>query len=115
MGVADSSVQPRIGHETQLDAERLWTDILDYVRPRVSREGFDTWLAPTRGCTLSNGALEVEVPNSFFADWLSQHYSAEVRAALSSVSQQELSVSFRPRDAVDTGVLIRRAPARRPG
>jgi chromosomal replication initiator protein len=114
MGVADSSVQPRIGHETQLDAERLWTDILDYVRPRVSREGFDTWLAPTKGCKLSNGALEVEVPNSFFADWLSQHYSAEVRAALSGVSQQELSVSFRPRDAVDTGVLIRRAPVRRP-
>ena len=62
---------------------------------------------------MSNGILEVEVPNSFFADWLSQHYSAEVRAALTNVSQQELSVSFRPRDTIDTGVLIRRAPVRR--
>jgi chromosomal replication initiator protein len=114
MGVADSGVQPRVGRETPLDAERLWTDILDYVKPRVSREGFETWLAPTRGCVLSDGVLAVEVPNSFFADWLSQHYSAELRAALSSVSQQELSVSFRPRDAGDTGVLIRRAPVRRP-
>ncbi len=114
MGVTDSGVQPRVGHEALLDAEGLWTDILDYVRPRVSREGFDTWLAPTRGLALSGGVLEVEVPNSFFADWLSQHYSAEVRAALTSVSQQEFSVCFRPRDAVDTGVLIRRAPARRP-
>jgi chromosomal replication initiator protein len=114
MGVTDSGVQPHIGHEALLDAERLWSDILDYVRPRVSREGFDTWLAPTRGLVLSGSILEVEVPNSFFADWLSQHYSAEVRAALTSVSQQEFSVCFRPRDAVDTGVLIRRAPARRP-
>lgn len=114
MGVADSGVQPRVGRETPLDAERLWADILDYVKPRVSREGFETWLAPTRGCVLSNGVLAVEVPNSFFADWLSQHYSAELRAALSSVSQQELSVSFRPRDAADTGVLIRRAPVRLP-
>jgi chromosomal replication initiator protein len=114
MGVADSGVQPRVGHETPLDAERLWTDILDYVKPRVSREGFETWLAPTRGCVLSKGVLTVEVPNSFFADWLSQHYSAELRAALSSVSQLELSVSFRPREAADTGVLIRRAPVRRP-
>jgi chromosomal replication initiator protein len=114
MGVTDSGVQPRVGHEALLDAEGLWTDILDYVRPRVSREGFETWLAPTRGLALSGSVLDVEVPNSFFADWLSQHYSAEVRAALTSVSQRALSVSFRPRDAADTGVLIRRAPARRP-
>jgi len=114
MGVADSDVQTRIGHETPLDAARLWTDVLDYVRPRVSREGFETWLTPTRGCSLSSSVLEVEVPNSFFADWLSQHYSAEVRAALSSVCQREMSVSFRPRESMDTGVLIKRAPARRP-
>jgi chromosomal replication initiator protein len=114
MGVTDSGVQPHVGHEALLDADGLWTDILDYVRPRVSREGFETWLAPTRGLALSGSVLDVEVPNSFFADWLSQHYSTEVRAALTSVSQRELSVSFRPRDAADTGVLIRRAPARRP-
>jgi len=58
--------------------------------------------------------LFVEVPNSFFADWLSQHYSAELQAALLNVSRQELTVSFRPRDAADTGVLIHRAPVRRP-
>jgi chromosomal replication initiator protein len=114
MGVADSDVRPRVGHQTLLDAAKLWADILDYVKPRVSREGFETWLMPTRGSELTNGVLEVEVPNSFFADWLSQHYSAEVRAALTSVCQQELSVSFRPRDAADTGVLIRHSPVRRP-
>jgi chromosomal replication initiator protein len=114
MGVADSDVETRVGHQTLLDAAKIWADVLAYVKPRVSREGFETWLTPTRGCALTNGVLEVEVPNSFFADWLSQHYSAEVRAALTSVSQQELSVSFRPRDAADTSVLIRRAPVRRP-
>lgn len=114
MGVADSDVHTSVEREALLDAEALWTDVLDYVKPRVSREGFDTWLAPTKGIALSGSVLEVEVPNSFFADWLSQHYSAEVRAALTNVSRQELSVSFRPRDAADTGVLIRRAPARRP-
>lgn len=114
MGVADSGVQVRVEREALLDAEGLWAAILDYVRPRVSREGFETWLAPTKGVALSGNVLEVDVPNSFFADWLSQHYSAEVQAAMTSVSRQELSVSFRPRDAADTGILIRRAPARRP-
>jgi chromosomal replication initiator protein len=114
MGVADSEVKLRVGQEIVPDAAKLWTDILDYVRPRISREGFETWLAPTRGRAIRNGTLEVDVPNSFFADWISQRYSAEVRAALASVSGQELTVTFRPRDAVDAGVLLRRAPARRP-
>ncbi len=115
MGVADSEVRSRVGQETLLDAEKLWTDILDYVRPRISREGFETWLAPTKGRTIRNGTLEVDVPNSFFADWISQRYSTEVQSALAGISGQELTVSFRPRDAADSGVLIRRAPVRRPG
>ena len=114
MGVADSEVQLRVGQEILLDAVKLWTDILDFVRPRISREGFETWLAPTKGRAIRNGTLEVDVPNSFFADWISQRYSAEVRAALAGVSGQELTVSFRPRDAADSGVLIRRTPVRRP-
>ncbi|HTW92395.1 MAG TPA: chromosomal replication initiator protein DnaA [bacterium] len=114
MGVAESDIRPPAEQEVQIDAGKLWTDIIDYVRPRVSREGFDTWLAPTRGRTVSGGTLEVEVPNSFFADWLSQHYSAEIRAALASISPLELSVSFRPLGADNPEVLIRRAPARRP-
>jgi len=114
MGVADSELHSHVGQESP-DAGRLWTDVLDYVRPRVSREGFETWLAPTRGRAIRDGTLEVDVPNSFFADWISQRYLAEVRAALSEVTGQELAVSFRPRDSADSGVLIRRAPARRPG
>jgi len=113
MGVADSDVQARIGHEALPDAGKLWADVLDYVRPRISREGFETWLAPTRGRTLAGEVLVVEVPNSFFADWISQHYSAEVRTALASISLRELSLSFRPRDNADTETLVRRAPARR--
>jgi len=113
MGVADSEVRSRVGHDVVPDASKLWTDILDYVRPRISREGFETWLAPTKGCALKNGVLEVEVPNSFFADWISQRYAAEVRSALVGVSGQEISVSFRPRDVADAGTLIRRAPSRR--
>jgi chromosomal replication initiator protein len=115
MGVADSEVRLHVGHDVMPDAVKLWTDVLDYVRPRISREGFETWLAPTRGRAVRNGTLEVEVPNSFFADWISQRYSTEVRSALANVSGQELTVSFRPRDAADSGVLIRRAPVRRPG
>ena len=113
MGVADSDVQTRFGHDTQPDAEKLWADVLDFVRPRISREGFDTWLVPTSGAALVDGALVVEVPNSFFADWISQHYSGEVHAALASVCEHELSVSFRPRDNADTGALLRRAPVRK--
>ncbi len=114
MGVADSEVQPRVGHDSEPDAAKLWADILDYVRPRISRDGFETWLAPTRGRAIRNGLVEVEVPNSFFADWIGQRYSTEIRAALASVSDQELSVSFKPGDAASPVLVPRHEPMRRP-
>jgi len=85
---------------TATEPSQLWQAALEFLRLRVSREGFETWLTPTRARALHEDTVEVEVPNSFFADWLSQHYAADVRAALATVAGTDLKVAFRPRDAV---------------
>jgi chromosomal replication initiator protein len=67
--------------------------------------------------------LEVEVPNSFFAEWIGQRYSTEIRSALASLNQQPAGtggrpaaqqVSFRPTDRTTSPVLVRREPQLRP-
>lgn len=67
------------------EATRLWQSVLDYLKVGISREGFETWLEPTRGLQLSGKTLEVAVPNPFFADWISQRYATDIRAALRAV------------------------------
>jgi chromosomal replication initiator protein len=98
-------------------AAELWSEVLELLKLRVNREGFDTWLAPTRGRTVENKTIEVEVPNGFFADWISQHYSAEIRAALATLTGQDYALSWRARDVADAASLRRRSapPAVPPG
>lgn len=112
MGLAESRLPVGPATEAMPDAVKKWSDVLEYLRLRVGREGFETWLAPTKGVSIAGGALEVEVPNPFFADWISHHYAAELRAGVAAVTGQDLDVSFRA-DNAGTGVVSRREPGRR--
>ncbi|MFO7674819.1 MAG: chromosomal replication initiator protein DnaA [bacterium] len=97
-------------------AHGLWTQVLEFLKSRINKEGYETWLAPTKGWAVSDDALEVSVPNGFFADWISQHYAANVREALVSISGRDLKLSFRARDATDAASLRRpSAVSPRPG
>lgn len=75
----------------------LWREVLACLQSRVGREGFETWLAPTRCLSIADGLAEIEVPNPFAADWLAQHYLSDIRTVLSTVLGRDCSVVFRPR------------------
>jgi len=112
MAVADSSVRK---HSQDVDtAQRLWAEVLDQLSLQVNRQGFDTWLAPTRVRALRSDSLEVEVPNSFFAEWIGQHYLNDIRAALRNTAGKDLTVSFYPRDLADAAALQRQISLTRP-
>ncbi|OYD16482.1 hypothetical protein CH330_02675 [candidate division WOR-3 bacterium JGI_Cruoil_03_51_56] len=107
MAVADRRLDTN-SRDTKNDAAELWAEVLKCLKMRVSHEGFETWFAPTKGSTLKKEVIEVRVPNSFFAEWIGQHYSGEIGSALRSLTGRELTVSFRPRDVADAANLQRR-------
>ncbi len=107
MAVTDSPVRTHPKSGAAADVARLWADVLELLELRLSREGFETWLAPTKAKLVQSGQLEIEVPNSFFAEWIGQHYAADIKSALSSLTGQEFEFSFRARDAADAAVLRR--------
>lgn len=89
-----------------------------YLQARVGREGYETWLAPTRCVSVSAGSVVVEVPNPFAADWLGQHYLSDIRTALAALTGRDCSVSFRARPSreagLPTGTDVRARPAAAP-
>jgi chromosomal replication initiator protein len=112
MAVADSSVRKH-SQDTEA-AQRLWAEALDQLSLQVSRQGFETWLAPTRVRALRADTLVVEVPNSFFAEWIGQHYLNDIRAALKNACGKELAVSLQARDLADAAALQRHTGHYRP-
>uniref|UniRef100_A0A7C4CCQ8 Chromosomal replication initiator protein DnaA n=1 Tax=candidate division WOR-3 bacterium TaxID=2052148 RepID=A0A7C4CCQ8_UNCW3 len=79
----------------EVTPEALWRDVLAYLRTRVGGEGFETWLAPTRCTSISAEQVEVEVPNAFAADWLTQHYLSDIRTAIAATTGRDRTVAFR--------------------
>lgn len=108
MAVTDGKLRPRVRHAGASDPAKMWGEVLAYLKPRVNPEGFDTWLAPTRGHGVSSSTFEIEVPNSFFAEWIGQHYASEIAAALMDVTGSRRALAFRARDVADASILHRR-------
>jgi chromosomal replication initiator protein len=66
--------------------ETLWDQALQHIEGRVPKQVFDTWFLPVRLQGIEDSSVRLEVPNKFFADWLSQHYSELLTEALNSAS-----------------------------
>jgi chromosomal replication initiator protein len=60
----------------------LWDRALDSMRERLSAENFNTWLSPVQCHAISDDTLVLKIPNRFYADWITNHYSALVLEAL---------------------------------
>jgi len=53
----------------------LWRQCLQSIQGKIQPQSFATWFAPTSACSLTAEEAIIEVPNSFFADWLEEHYA----------------------------------------
>ena len=69
----------------------LWDRCLQSIKRKIQPQSFETWFAPIHVRHLTSDEAVVSVPNSFFADWLEEHYAW----LISSTMQEELS--WKPR------------------
>lgn len=59
------------------DKEKLnyWLQILLDIKKKVDQNSYETWFEPTLYIGREKDILYIKVPNSYFRDWLSFHYS----------------------------------------
>ena len=101
--------------EGPLGAKELWNEVLQALKGRISARAFETWFSETRGLSLADGRIIVEVPNEFYIDWLEQHYSGLVREALEGSGYRSLKVVYKPGPKLERlGPASRFAPGRNP-
>jgi chromosomal replication initiator protein len=77
-------------------ATKIWEEALTLLKGKVHEQSFNTWLRPTRGKSLVNGQLEVEVPNPFYAEWLGEHYSRLIEESVESILGRRIAVVYEP-------------------
>jgi chromosomal replication initiator protein len=52
-----------------------WLQILQDIKKKVDQNSYETWFEPTLYIGREKDILYIKVPNSYFRDWLSFHYS----------------------------------------
>lgn len=57
------------------DKTNQWNKILSEIKNRIEDSAFETWFEPTSYIGEEGDTLYIKVPNSYFKDWLSFHYS----------------------------------------
>ena len=80
-------------------AALLWNQILDILQESVGKEGYTTWLAPTKALDYDGETLTIEVPNAFFVEWIGQYYLSMIAEASKKVTNNELHVIFRNKNS----------------
>ena len=53
-----------------------WIQIIQDLQKKVDQNSYETWFEPTTYIGTEKGCLYIKVPNSYFKDWLSFHYSS---------------------------------------
>lgn len=91
-----------------LVVENLWEDVLSILKPEMNDESFDLWFRPLKAISLEGDRLVLQVPNTFFGDWLRDHYQTRIEELLKERSGQAVSLSFSVLRPVDE--LIRPGP-----
>ena len=65
--------------------EQFWDDCATIIKEQVPAQSFKTWFEPIKSVSYQDKVLTIQVPNTFFYDWLEEHFVSELKFALNKV------------------------------
>jgi chromosomal replication initiator protein len=71
--------------DTGSSAASIWKECLERIRPQVKPLTFSTWFEPISPAALEDGLLTVEVPSTYFYEWLEEHFFNLIQDSLRDV------------------------------
>ncbi|MFO7865227.1 MAG: chromosomal replication initiator protein DnaA [Candidatus Aminicenantes bacterium] len=96
-------------HESQQN--NPWSQILRAVKKKTDPNSFDTWFQPTLYIGQEKDCLYIKVPNSYFRDWLSFHYSSLINTCSQKLFDKVYDIKYIYDDSSSS--FMRRNPRER--
>ncbi|OGU35338.1 MAG: chromosomal replication initiation protein DnaA [Ignavibacteria bacterium GWB2_35_6b] len=78
-----SSISPEF--KTSVDPAQTWKECLKIIRENVPFITYNTWFLPIKPIEIEENILKVSVPNSFFVEWIDEHYNTLINKTLNQV------------------------------
>ena len=71
-----------------------WLQIMEALQKKVDKNSYETWFEPTSYIGKEENSLYIKVPNSYFKDWLSFHYSGLINRCSQEIYGRVFNVKF---------------------
>ncbi len=78
--------------------KEVWNQCLVILKEKINQNTFDIWLKPLKLLSINGGHIELEVPNKFFKDWISENYHLSIQQALLQVTKNSYTIHFHIRE-----------------
>jgi chromosomal replication initiator protein len=78
--------------------EDTWTKAIDSLKEKVGQQNFDIWIKPISFISMDGETVELEVPNRFFKEWISEHFSRDIEEAVGHLTQKGCHLHVRIRN-----------------
>jgi len=69
-------------------------DLFQQLQDRLGDQNFSTWIKPTTPLAIEGDNLILEVPSTFFRDWLQDHYLEIIEETASGLAGRPIAVAF---------------------
>ncbi len=93
------------------DKQNPWLQIMDALQEKIDKNSYETWFEPTSYIGQETNSLYIKVPNSYFKDWLSYHYSSTINSCSQELYGKVFNIKFIFDE--DSSVFMRRSPQER--
>ncbi len=93
------------------DKQNPWLQIMAALQEKIDKNSYETWFEPTSYIGQETNSLYIKVPNSYFKDWLSYHYSSTINSCCQELYGKVFNINFIFDE--DSSVFMRRSPQER--
>ncbi len=74
------------------EVQKLWAEAQTLLKAKLPETVFQTWISPLTFKEKSKHTVIVLAPDSFFKDWVEQHYRAALLAAVQQAGKEDLDL-----------------------
>ena len=77
-----------------MDIQTAWEKTGEYLKERLGKTTFDTWLAPLKAKIEGESRLVIQAPDNFFKDWVETHYRVLLQEAVTHSFAKNMEISL---------------------
>ena len=78
----------------RVQKDQLWSRVQGSLREKLGAQNFEIWIRPIQMASISGNAVNLEVPNRYYRDWVAANYGPELNKELEEAIGRPIQLQF---------------------